>query len=75
MPKVNVGAKKPDPLAEKLLGRMRCMGVSMEEAASPVMSYATLRRRLKSPGDFTRTELHHLSRKLDIPIDELRGLM
>ena len=78
MPKVNIGGKagqRPDPLAEKLRGRMRCMGMSMEDAAAPVMSYATFRRRLKSPEDFTRKELHHLARKLDIPIEEIRRLI
>ena len=75
MPKVNTGAKKPDPLAEKLLGRMRCLGVTLESAARPIMCAGTLYRRLKSPEDFTRKELHHLSRKLDIPIDEIRRLV
>lgn len=75
MPKVKLGAKKPDPLSEKLLGRIHALGLSLETVAPPQMCAITLSRRLKDPGKFTRDDLHHLARKLDIPIEEIRRLV
>ena len=73
MPKLKL--KPIDPLAEKLLGRIHALGLSLEAVAPPQMCAITLSRRLKDPGKFTRDDLHHLSRKLDIPIEEIRRLI
>ena len=73
MPKVNLGKPKVDPLVEKILGRMACLGLTIADMAGPGMSENTLRRRLKDPGSFRRDEIRCLARRLDIPMDEMRG--
>lgn len=57
-----------------LYGAMATEGLQQQELADALgMDVTTLRRRRKSPLDFTLEELQKACRKLHIPIEELRA--
>lgn len=77
MPKVKyLSAANPteQKIVALLYGAMATEGVQKQELADALgMDVTTLRRRKKSPLDFTLGELQKACRTLHIPIDDLRS--
>lgn len=71
MPRTNSG-RKGSKLVRTITGYAGEQKFSPEDLARPGLCGMTIRRRLKSPGDFRLDDILYLGRKLNIPIEELR---
>ena len=69
--------KKGEALAVLIGGYLRLRGISIEMAAERLaiegLSKNTLRRRLQHPDKFTIGELLTISKRIGIPIEEIRA--
>lgn len=76
MPRTNL-CRRETPhaqLGQLLAGRAFMKHMNTETLAAAIgKSENTVRARLRNPGELTVSELTRLGRKLEIPIDELRG--
>lgn len=69
--------KKGEALAVLIGGYLRLRGISIDTAAARLdikgLSKNTLRRRLQHPEEFTIGELLAISKRIGIPIEEIRA--
>lgn len=76
MPKVNLGAKKPDKMQITLNGYINASDLTQEDVGRIIgTGRDTARAKLRRPDDLTVGQLKALGKRLGVPIDELRAAL